>query len=69
VGHHSNCGPPHNFPFLRSDFEILAFLKALGFSEDKKKPDKLWLFLFFFRGKGLTLTKHGLSCIFITNLF
>jgi len=26
-------------------------LKALGFSEDKKKPDKLWLFLFFFVGK------------------
>jgi len=33
--------------FLKTDFKILAFLNTIGFFGNKKKPDKIWLFLFF----------------------
>jgi len=68
--------------FLKRDFEIMAFVardiykflhipvfNALGFLKKSKKSAKIWLFLFFLSGKGLILTMHCLSCIFITNFF
>ena len=60
-----------NLALLKPNFEIQAFWTQLAFFENPKyQPTKIWLFLFlFFSMKGLTLTKHCLSYIFITNIF
>jgi len=49
-----------NLAFLKPDFEILAFFERLWlFLGNKKKPDKIWIFLAFFQserlGSGKTL--------------
>jgi len=57
-----------NLAFLKPDFEILAFLAHLAFyeKEKSKKSSTFWRVVCW---KSLALTKHSLSCIFITNLF
>jgi len=44
-----------NLAFLKSNFEIVVLMNLAVF-ENKKKPDKLWIFLYiFFSRKGLAL--------------
>jgi len=45
-----------NLAFLKSNFEIVVLMNLAVF-ENKKKPDKLWIFLLyiFFSRKGLAL--------------
>jgi len=49
----------------KSDFETLAFLTHLDFFENQRSQTNSG----FFSRKDLTLAKHCLSCIFVTNLF
>jgi len=58
--------PLDNLIDLKPVVEILAFLTHMAFHENQKRLDKIWL---FFGRKSVPLTKHCLSCIFITNLF
>jgi len=56
------------FVFFKPEFETLAFQHLWLFWKSKTQK-KNWIFLAFFGRKGLSLAKHCLSCIIITNLF
>jgi len=55
--------------FWSQILKFWLFWTHLALSENQKKPDNSWLFLRFFSRKDLSLAKHYLRCIFITNLF
>jgi len=59
-----------NLAFLKPNFEIRDFLTHLAFFENQKYQSKSGFFFFiFFSLKDLTLAKHCLSCMYITNIF